>query len=649
MPVVLRWLLRLGPTNPIAVRLVKNASRRDKHMYVRSAYLAVMILVLLWVLVVNASGSSLSYRELALAGSSSFVFVAYLQIGLICILAPVFMAGAISQEANPKSWDILLTTPLTQGEIVLGNLFGRVFFILGLLFASLPLFALTQYFGGVPGKSIFASYLVAACAALLVGTIAIALAVSRLAGRRAVFTFYVSVVSYIAATWAIDAYIRMTGGGAGSAGKGVTWMTGINPFLSLRALLSPASYPRADAGSHAGLSALFLESPVTAWCLGSFLLSLALMGASMITVRLGGLATAIRTPRAGVPWYRKAMGLGAEGAEHRPPRAVWANPIAWREAAARNATFWRILARWSFVAFGLLLGIVVIWFYHAGGGTPGGMTIDTFRFTLKSLVWTETAVITLVAINMAATAVSREREDGTLDLILTTPITPAMYLTGKLRGLVAYLLPMIAVPCGTLLLAGLYSMFNGLGRAGGANEYATYTPGGRMVYPFRGDIDAVGANTQVITIPAVLPEAGVLAGLVIIPFIAFCVMVGLNWSLKSKGTLGSVVGTVGVVGVIAGVIGLCAWQSASGIAAVGPALSTLSPASLLNGVIAPFEAFAETTQAGAAGARGLATARVALAIGAAITAAIYLGIVYGIHASMVRTFDFTVRKLAGMR
>ena len=31
MPVFLRWLLRLGPTNPIAVRLVQNGSRRTRH------------------------------------------------------------------------------------------------------------------------------------------------------------------------------------------------------------------------------------------------------------------------------------------------------------------------------------------------------------------------------------------------------------------------------------------------------------------------------------------------------------------------------------------------------------------------------------------------------------------------------------------
>ncbi|GJM18579.1 MAG: hypothetical protein DHS20C14_07920 [Phycisphaeraceae bacterium] len=634
MPVLLQWLLRLGPTNPIAVRLVKNASRRDKHMYVRSAYLAVMILVLLWMLVVNASGTNLSYRALAATGSNSFVWIAYLQIGLICVLAPVFMAGAIAQEANPKSWDILLTTPLSQGEIVLGNLFGRIFFILGLLFASLPLFALTQYFGGVPGRSIFASYLVAGCAALLVGTIAIALAVSRLAGRRAVFAFYVSVISYIAATWAIDEYIQNT------TSKGVTWMTGINPFLSLKALLSPASYPRADAGSHTGLAALFLESPVTAWCMGSFLLSLALMAASMLTVRAGGLASAVRRPRSGVPWYRKVMGLGAEGAEHRPPRAVWANPIAWREAAARNATFGRILARWSFIAMGLLLGVAIIALFHVGN-----MNLATFRFTIKSLVWTETAVIALVAINMAATAVSREREDGTLDLLLTTPITPGIYLSGKLRGLVAYLIPMIAVPSGTLLLAGLYSFFGGFGREGGAGSYMVFDRSERMT-SFTGDISTLAPGTTPVFIPAVLPEAGLVAAAVLIPFMAFCVMVGLSWSLKSKGTLGSVVGTVGVVAVIAGVIGLCAWNSAGEFVAVGPALAALSPASVLDCVVTPFHSMRETTNAGPG---GLATARVSLAIGAVVAGAIYLAVVYGIHASMVRGFDATVRKLAGMR
>ena len=253
MPAFLRWLLRLAPANPIAVRLVQNGSRRSRHMYIRSAYLALLVLVMLWALIVQTGGGgTASFRTLAEAGASTFTYVAYLQIFLICVLSPVFMAGAIAQEASPRTWEVLLTTPLGRLQIVLGNLLGRLFFVLALLFASLPLFALTQYFGGVPGTSIFASYLVAAAAALLVGAIAIALAVSRIAGRRAVFTFYVAVVTYLGVTYGLDAWLRTRGLGAGPAGNGVTWLTGLNPFLALDALLNPTTYPSADRGTLAG-------------------------------------------------------------------------------------------------------------------------------------------------------------------------------------------------------------------------------------------------------------------------------------------------------------------------------------------------------------------------------------------------------------
>src|SRR4051812_37983071 len=269
MPIILRWLLRLGPSNPIAVRLVQNASRRTKHMYIRAMYLAVLVVVLLWSMLLIAGRGPLNVRELASAGATSFTYIAYLQIFLICILAPVFMGGAIAQEANPRTWEVLLTTPMTAAEIVLGTLFGRLFFVLALLTASMPLFALTQYFGGVPGSAILASYLVAACAALLVGAVAIALSVSRLVGKRAFFVFYVAIVTYLGVTIAIDLALRNANQGAGPTGSGVTPMTALNPFLALYALLNPTTYPRAPEGSHSGLMAWMLETPVQAWCIGS--------------------------------------------------------------------------------------------------------------------------------------------------------------------------------------------------------------------------------------------------------------------------------------------------------------------------------------------------------------------------------------------
>ena len=616
MPVLLRWFLRLWATNPIAVRLVQNGSRRPRHFYIRAAYLAVLIVALLWLLLLETTGGQLDYRKLASAAALSFSRIAYLQVGLICILAPVFMGGAIAQEANPQTWEVLLTTPLGALEIVLGNLFGRLFFVLALLMCSLPLFALTQYFGGVPGSAIIASYAVAGCAALLVGAIAISLSVSRLVGKRAFFVFYVAVVTYLAVTLALDAWLR--GRGQGVNGSGVTWMTAVNPFLALRALLNPTTYARAAAGTETGIARWFLETPITLWCVGSTLLSMFFVLASTLTVRAGGLQTL--GGEGGNPWYRRMFGLPKKIGGHRAPKSVWTNPIAWREAAARNSTAGKNIARWIFLSLGTAFGAMLIWLYHTGTLSP-----QDFRFAMAATLWSELAVITLVAINTSATAISKEREDGTLDLILTTPITASAYLMGKLRGLITYLLPLLLVPLGTLVMASLYVVFGGIAGFSQVELSAT-------------------AGTVTVAVPIMLPEAALVAPLVVIPFMAACAMIGLQFSLKSKGVLGSVVATVAAVGLVAGVMGLCAWTAGREIQVLGPALAAISPASMLDAVFQPEEAMATSIEQS-----GLWTTRIAFMAGAAFATAIYAGVIFGVHSNMVRTFDVTMRRLAGAR
>jgi ABC-type transport system involved in multi-copper enzyme maturation permease subunit len=631
MPVALSWLLRLGPANPIAVRLVQNGSRRTKHLYLRMAYLGVLIAVLLWALLVLMSGDQMNFRDLAAQGATAFKYIAFLQVALICILAPVFMAGAIAQEADPRTWDILLTTPLGATQIVLGNLFGRLFFILALLVSSLPLFAITQYFGGVPGDRIFLSYLIAACAALVVGSAAVALSVSRVVGKRAVFAFYVSVISYLAVTAGADAVIR-----AATGNPGVTYMTAINPFLTLSALLQPSTYPVMPPGTGAGLEAWFLERPVLTSLIIAPGLSVLLIAASIVTVRIGGIAGVgglggrTGTASGPAPWYRRMLGLGAAGSETRPARAVWANPISWREAASRNATLGRILARYAFIAAGLLSGVVIVLLLHMGT-----LTQTTFRTVLLATVMGELLVITLVAVNMSATAVSREREDGTLDLLLTTPITPAKYLSGKLQGMMAYLLPMLAVPLFTLLVAGLY--------VGIAGALETGAPGATSTTQIAYTSAAMGGASQA---PLVLPEAGVVGALSVIPFIALCVMIGMSFSLRSRGVLGSVAQTVGVVGVVAGMVGLCAWRAAADVPLLGPVLAALNPAAAIVATIQPEVALQETVVRSTG---GMGAARTALIIGGLVSLAIHAAIIYGLVTAMTRNFDQTVRRLAGIK
>ena len=601
MPAALRWLLRLVPTNPIVVRLVQGGSRRSRHNMIRMAYLAVLIAVLMILLLPKSGGQAVAYSQLARDGAVAFQWVAYLQVALICILSPVFMAGAIAQESNPRTWEVLLTTPLTSLQMVLGHLFGRLFFVFALLIASLPLFAITQYFGGVPGRTILLSYAIAGGAALVVGSIAVMLSVSRLAGRRAVFAFYVSVITYLALTFAIDGTLK--------PGGAVSIMTALNPFLALRALLNPAGYPgpsQLDLSQMSWLARHWLGEPVTSWVALTTGLSLVLVTVSTLLVRRAGASGA-------------QPGLSSRGPRNRAPRTVWHNPVAWREGAARQATLPRIISRWVFIAIGATWGIALVAAYHRGTFSHGDV-----RFALLSTVWTELIVIVLIAVNVSATAISREREDGTLDLLLTTPITPAIYLAGKLRGVISYLTPLLAVPILTVAVMSLYVFVGGFGRTGGI----------MVTDMFR---------LEQIEVPVILPEAALIAPLITLPFVAFCVMVGLQWSMKTRGTIASVVATVGLVGIVAGIIGLCGWQAGAQVPLVGPAFSASTPLTALNSAINPASAYSGTVE----NVSQLNAARWSLVIGATISAGAYTGIVYGIRANMVRTFDMTVRKLAG--
>ncbi|MGY8757478.1 MAG: hypothetical protein ACKVLC_08910, partial [Phycisphaerales bacterium] len=68
MPRIINWFLRFSIQNPLCIRLIGSASRRQRDMYIRWTYVALLGAVLLLGLLSMTSGSSFSLRDLA-AGS----------------------------------------------------------------------------------------------------------------------------------------------------------------------------------------------------------------------------------------------------------------------------------------------------------------------------------------------------------------------------------------------------------------------------------------------------------------------------------------------------------------------------------------------------------------------------------------------------
>jgi hypothetical protein len=136
------------------------------------------------------------------------------------------------------------------------------------------------------------------------------------------------------------------------------------------------------------------------------------------------------------------------------------------------------------------------------------------------------------------------------------------------------------------------------------------------------------------------PKA-ILLPLMFAPFVAFCVMVGLQWSIKSKGTIASVIASVGIVVAVAGVISLCGYAGNRNLSVLSGVLNAFSPINLLVASVHPADAVPGAVQ------NSIGAGRVSLVVGAAIAGAVYAAVVYGMHTNMKRTFMMTVRKLAG--
>src|SRR3954464_8270592 len=358
------YLWRLIPANPILLRVVEAASKRRRDLFVRCGYLALLILVVIFALI--GSGASVGGGSLGdLAKTSAIIFrqMSYLQLGLVALLAPIFTAGAITQEKDSQTYDILLATPLTNGQIVLGSLLSRLFFIVALLISGIPIFSITQIFGGVAIKSIALSFSLAAATAFITGALAMAIATFKVGTRRTIFSFYLFIVLYMAGGMFLDqiSYFHVSGHYDVQRGttSHISWFTGLNPFLALRVLFNdpsygPPTYDELPANLRFWPVSWYLTNP-TAFYIGfMFLVTFLMVTPSIILLRrMAQSTTSLKT------LVLQKLKIST-GDKTRKPRGVWTNPIAWREAKTKASAAKATVLRYGLIAAGLFVAFVML-------------------------------------------------------------------------------------------------------------------------------------------------------------------------------------------------------------------------------------------------------------------------------------------------
>ncbi|HTW95248.1 MAG TPA: ABC transporter permease subunit, partial [Tepidisphaeraceae bacterium] len=669
-------------------------------------YLGLLVaLVTMSILTSSGSDASTSLADLAKESASLFTSLSYLQLALVALLAPIFTAGAITQEKDSQTYDILLSTPLTNGQIVLGSLTSRLFFVFALLLSGIPIFSITQIFGGVSISSIVQSFLIAAVTALVTGAMAMAIATLKIGTRRTIFSFYLFIVIYLVGFYLLDQVSAFQVRGYYPRSH-ISWFTGIHPFLALQVVFKNPAYTPPDIGTLVEIAKnggpdwnywpvnWYLTNPVDFYITAMLLLSLIMVLPSIVLLRrLAQSTVSLRS----VIIRKLTFGRG----KTRKPRAVWHNPIAWREARTKASAARATFMRFSFIAAGMIGAVTLLILYcspvtpdryilpgsfnaaasrlfiqsddpsHEQAATvssdlavklngvdiddhteamsllngtfevasvstnvdpvtnlpritgitlndyPRRLPADSARQWLLGIVMVEFAVILLVVTNAAASTVTREKEDGTLDLLLTTPITSRYYIWGKLRGLVSFVLPLAAVPVASALIFVVHDICVGV----------------------------LGAESDFHWI--VLPEAVLIMPAMLIIVVAFASILGMQMSLRCRTTVWAVMSSILIMAGACGALGWCGFSlmdaSSRGTSLFSLGMSTFSPFTLMAILIDPYSYGGSDFDFTNADADPV-TARIVIFIVSAIAVAAYALAVWTMYKSMVKNFDMTIRR-----
>ena len=427
-------LAAANPFGPIFGKELRVMSRRRRSYALRVAYLGVLLLVLLLAWTTTRSfgtGAAAAVQRQNELGRMFFAFFAVFSVTAMGLIGPVLTATAVNSERAAKTLNVLLMTPITATQIVLGKLLSRLLAALTLIGLSLPALAVVRLLGGVELEQMIGAVCVATATAVVGASLGLLLSVVM---RRA---WAVILVSYFALLllWLFVPLLMALlsyGGSFGPRSGLIQVMVAISPAINIT-MLSEGSGLRAGLAWWPGVAVAAGESAAF------LLLAVALVKR---TVRREG-EPAAREVKAAADDFAKPQ---AAAAPSRVAREVGDNPILWRELRQPllRGRGWKIAA--AATAIGLL-GL----FYVALANQYRNALLDHdthigFALVFHGLFW-------LLAAVLGATAVASEKEGDTWDVLIATPLDGRTILWGKFLGVMRRLL------WPAVLVAGHFALF----------------------------------------------------------------------------------------------------------------------------------------------------------------------------------------------
>ncbi|HEX8203901.1 MAG TPA: ABC transporter permease subunit [Isosphaeraceae bacterium] len=376
----------------------------------------------------------LSVRQQAEIGREFYAVTTLIMLGLVGLVAPAATAGAICWDKARGNLALLFATDLTDAEIVLGKLAARLVPVLGLIACATPVLALATLFGGVDPVVLTGALLVCLACAVFGCTLALTLSVWGRKTHEVLLATYAFGVFWLlsAPIWA--GLVSMLPWWARPA-----WMPSdlaLLPYNPVVLVIAPLDAPP-------GLGPIGLGAQ--AWFCTLGLLASALLAAAAtwriraVVIRQAGRGEAPRRADRPAGARRGPLARLVRLVRLLPSPSLDGNPVLWREWHRRRPSRGSV-AVWGL--FGVLSSGFSLWAIVAAldGAGPGGREMGAVIGGVQV-----SAGLLFLSIS-AATSLAEERQRGSLDVLLATPLSTRSIVLGKWWGAFRGVPPLTVLP-----------------------------------------------------------------------------------------------------------------------------------------------------------------------------------------------------------
>ncbi len=440
------WIRLFGPV--LFYDMVRTA-RRSRYSIIRILYggflfVTLCYLVMLLVFAPRFGQQELRARDMALVAEWFFAFFMIVQIIIVVVLTPAYVAGAIAEEKDRKTLEFLLATDLDNREIVFSKLLSRLANMTLLLLTGLPILSILQLMGGVDPELMLAGFAGVGLTMLGIASISILFSTLFKKPRDAISVTYLFLLTYCGISTIALAFrgpLSLTpiwfGEDPPTLRDAIAVLNAGNPIAAIADVVSAINgMNRAGARTNLGAE---LPGILTRYTWFHLVLAAICIAWSIVRVR----AIALKQTSAGTT-------MALHWWERFRPR-VGNFPMLWKEffIEGRTRANWLVwLAALTIVALTLGSGLWIVGDFFVNrqnleefvGKALLGQDPFGRRFREEMNIWfrivgTAVGCLSILMLGVrAATCITSERERDTFDSLITSPMSADGMLLAKVVG-----------------------------------------------------------------------------------------------------------------------------------------------------------------------------------------------------------------------